>query len=957
MRKRYFGEYDSVKLFEIIEVFNLKVQRYVVIDLETTGNSPKKGDRIIQIAAVVIENNQIVDRYMSFVNPLQSIPLFIEQLTGITNEMVENAPTFDEIVKDIHTLLRDSYFIAHNVYFDLSFLQEEFMRCGYQFSGPVIDTVELSRMAFPTEKSYKLSDLSEEFKMDHENPHRADSDAEATALLFLHIIKKLTELPMITLQQLSKLSRSFISDMEEVFEQILSEKLVNLEQQIHPDIEIVRTLALRKRMKENEASLTSIFSKEQVLDLFSNKNDEIKRAFPLFHERVGQIKMIEDIIEAFLTHQHVLIEAATGIGKTMAYLVSAIFYSLQESRPIVISTYTNNLQMQIMEQEIPVLKKLLPVSFSATLLKGQSHYLCLQKFEQSLKNSDDNYDYILTKAQILIWLTETVSGDLDELNLPSGGKTIWDNLHVDQSSFLNNPFQPYCFYQQAKEKALSANIIITNHAMLLSDLSRDQKLLPTYQEVIIDEAHHFHHVATEQLGVRFHYLDLHHLIHNLGNTHSTGLLEQFVKIQNEHKFSASFNKIDDLLIQLQEENHQFFAGLHSYVLKQKKDSPLNRASYRYLPNKENNRTWASLLELAKRLQFMMKDIIHLMEKESQGIDESYIMSKSIKEKLVLEDFKQSISLLETYKNHFDFLFFEHNDLVVRWIEIDTKGAKNAVSIYAQPIEVNDYLADEFFSHIQSAILTSATLTIKKSFAYMLQTIGLSDFYPKQLRIETPFNYENQVKMFIPSDMPNVNDVTLEEYSEAIAVHISTVSQITEGKLLVLFTSYEMLRKTYALLKEDETLEDFVIMGQGTGSGSRSKLTKNFRQFDKAILLGTSSFWEGVDFPGNQLKALMIVRLPFASPDEPTVAATCQLLESKGMNSFYHYSLPEAILRFKQGFGRLIRNEKDKGVLFILDNRILSTKYGRDFITSIPYLEIEHKPMHLLTHAIDDWINE
>jgi ATP-dependent DNA helicase DinG len=204
-------------------------------------------------------------------------------------------------------------------------------------------------------------------------------------------------------------------------------------------------------------------------------------------------------------------------------------------------------------------------------------------------------------------------------------------------------------------------------------------------------------------------------------------------------------------------------------------------------------------------------------------------------------------------------------------------------------------------------------------------------------------------------MPLVNEVTLDEYSEAIAANVGSVAQITDGKILVLFTSYEMLRKTYQLLKEDETLDDFIIMGQGTGSGSRSRLTKNFRQFGKAILLGTSSFWEGVDFPGDELTALMIVRLPFASPDEPIVAARCQRLENSGKNAFYHYSLPEAVLRFKQGFGRLIRNESDRGILFVLDNRIVSTRYGKDFLESIPDLEIEKKPMHILTHSIEDWI--
>ncbi len=933
----------------------MKGQRYVVIDLETTGNSPKKGDKIIQIAAVVIENNQIVDRYMSFVNPLQKIPLFIEQLTGISNEMVEHAPTFDQIVEDIHNMLKSSYFVAHNVYFDLSFLQEELTICGYQFSGPVLDTVELARMAFPTEKSYKLSDLSDEFKMQHENPHRADSDAEATAMLFLHIMKKINKLPLITLQQVSKLSRSFISDIEEILENIISQKLIKLDQPIDPELEIVRSLAIKKRVnKKNTAGNNGVIQKEELLELFISKKDELSKILPSYHERPGQLKMIEEIFDAFSTHQHVLIEAATGIGKTMAYLVSAIFYSLQENRPVIVSTYTNNLQMQIMDKDIPILTKLLKGCFTATILKGQRHYLCLQKFEQSLKELDDNYDFILTKAQILIWLTETNYGDLDELNLPSGGRSLWENLHVDHSSFLNNPFHEYCFYQQAKENALTANLIVTNHAMLLADLERVEKILPSYQEVIIDEAHHFKNVATEQLGVRFHYLDLHHIISRLGFTNTNGLLRDFVKVRKE--ISSAFFKIDEILVQLQEESQQLFVGLHSYVLKRRKDHSLNRASYRYLPEKENNRTWNSLLELAKRLQFMIRDIISLMEKENQKMDGQYIKEKPIKEKLTLEAFKQCISSMNDYKYYLEFLFFENDDTVLRWIEIDSKGAKNAVSIYAQPIEVKEYLADQFFSKVQSAVLTSATLTIRNSFTYTMDNVGLSDFFPKQVKIKSSFNYKEQVKLFIPSDMPSVNDVSLEEYSEAIALHIGTVAQITDGKILVLFTSYEMLRKTYQILKEDVTLDDFIIMGQGTGSGSRTKLTKNFRHFEKAILLGTSSFWEGVDFPGDQLKALMIVRLPFASPDEPTVAAACKHLEAQGINSFYHYSLPEAILRFKQGFGRLIRHEGDRGILFILDNRILSAKYGKDFLASIPKLEIEHKPMHLLTHAIDEWIN-
>lgn len=353
---------------------------------------------------------------------------------------------------------------------------------------------------------------------------------------------------------------------------------------------------------------------------------------------------------------------------------------------------------------------------------------------------------------------------------------------------------------------------------------------------------------------------------------------------------------------------------------------------------------------------MIHDLLKLLDKELAKFNGISTKELSITEKLTIENVRKVIEKMNVYKKNIEFLFFGEYDSVVKWIEIESKGAKNAVYIYAQPVQVSDYLADKFFANVQSAVLTSATLTVKKSFSYFINNIGLTDFFPKQVVLESPFDYEKQVKLFVPTDMPIVNEVSIKEYSEAIAAHIGTVAQISNGKMLVLFTSYEMLRKTYQIVKEDVTLDDFAIMGQGTGSGSRSRLTKNFKQFDKAILLGTSSFWEGVDFPGEDLKALMIVRLPFASPDDPVVAATSKYMEEQGANAFYEYSLPEAILRFKQGLGRLVRHEDDRGILFVLDNRIITSRYGKDFLTSIPTIDMESKPMHHLTHSIDNWIN-
>ncbi|XQY90374.1 ATP-dependent DNA helicase DinG [Metabacillus sp. HB246100] len=935
-------------------------QRFVVVDIETTGNAPKKGDKIIQIAAVVIENGLIVDRYMSFVNPLQSIPVFIEQLTGITNDMVMNAPTFKEIAHEIFTLIDGSYFVAHNVYFDLSFLQEEFKHCELQFTGPILDTVELTRMTFPTEASYKLSDLSEKFNMLHENPHRADSDAEATALLLVTIFQKIKSLPLGTLQHLLKLSSSFISDLDEVMDAIISERLLKAEDVREKEFETVRSLTIRKRKQitDENSKNQEVINLDEILDTFKNQVENIEEVIPKYHVRDEQIKMMKDVYTSLQNHQHSLMEAPTGFGKTIAYVLPAIIYSKKENKTLLISTYTNNLQNQIVEKEMDVLKQLLPFHFSASILKGQKHYLCLQKFEQSLYELDDNYDYTLSKAQILIWLTETTTGDLDELNLPSGGKVLWDQLHVDRTSFQDNPFSEYCYYQSARTKALSSSIIITTHAMLLMDMLKEIPTLPPYDEVIIDEAHRFERVASEQLGLRVSYLHIHHVLSRLGLSKMNGILSKELKLIEDSRLAdVTGRKCDEIHSQLQEETHQFFSALHAYVLKRKKNPTANRSSYSFYTETENNAVWNAQLEMASRIQFLLKDYLNLLHSIIRQMDDSTTIHRSIKEKLNHDEFIQQYEMLTQFKENIQYLFFENDKEVVKWIEIDTKGAKNAVSIYAQPIQVTEYLADEFFAKKQSVILTSATLTVKGSFSYIIHALGLGDFYPETINYQSPFQFENQVKLFVPSDVPAVNEVTLDEYSEVIALNIGSVANITNGKLLVLFTSYEMLKKTYQLLKEDPTLEDFIIMGQGTGNGSTTRLTKNFKQYEQAILLGTNSFWEGVDFIGENLKALVIVRLPFVSPEEPLVKARSKKLEDEGRSSFYDYSLPEAILRFRQGFGRLIRNENDRGFLFVLDNRIIQSNYGKDFVSSIPAIEVEHKPMQYLTHSIENWITE
>ncbi|WML30891.1 exonuclease domain-containing protein [Neobacillus sp. OS1-32] len=462
--------------------------KFVVIDLETTGNIPKKGDKIIQFAAVVIENGMITEQYSSLINPQKAIPVFIEELTGINDEMVINAPIFSEIAPKVISLLDGAYFVAHNVLFDLSFLQEELINANYEgFYGPVLDTVELARILYPTADGYKLSDLAEQENLRHDRPHQADSDAEVTAELLLIFLNRLMTLPRHTLKQLVPLAGGLKSDLQQLLDEML-DPLEGTEITLSQHIEIFKGIALKKTSPQPDFPVASRNTSYPEND--EDKINILHKGFKSFEKRIGQFQMMDAVYNAFLTDRHLLIEAGTGVGKSLGYLLPAAYFSQQCKRPIVISTFTIPLQEQLLRKEIPFLNKLLPFNIQAALLKGRSHYLNLEKFHQTLLDENDNYDTTLTKMQILVWLTETETGDKDELNLSSGGQLFWDKVRNGQAVYeTNSDWLEKDFFLKAKRDAATADLIITNHSLLLSDMTGKGPSLPRYDYAIIDEGH------------------------------------------------------------------------------------------------------------------------------------------------------------------------------------------------------------------------------------------------------------------------------------------------------------------------------------------------------------------------------------------------------------------------------------------------------------------------------------
>jgi ATP-dependent DNA helicase DinG len=928
--------------------------KFVVVDLETTGNSPKKGDRIIQFAAVVIENGKITETFSSLINPNQPIPIFIEELTGLNDGMVQNAPHFSEIAPKVMSLLKDAYFVAHNVLFDLSFLQEELIQSGYEgFFGSILDTVELARILYPTSDGYKLSDLAMQENLQHDRPHQADSDAQVTAELLLIFLKRAARLPRNTLSQLAHLAGGLKSDLQQLFDELLIEKLKEAEKS-PVSFENFNGLMIRKC--EQAINDGMVKYEYEYPSAHHEKAEIFKGSFPSSKIRNGQLDMMDEVYEAFRTEKHCLIEAGTGVGKSLGYLLPAAYFSKQTGEQIIISTFTIQLQEQLIRKEVPLLEKLAPFSIKIVLLKGKDHYLSLEKFAQTLLDENDNYDTTLTKMQVLVWLLETETGDKDELNLSSGGQIFWNKIKSEPMSYAQKESnKEKDFYFRAKSNALNADIIITNHSLLLSDLKAKNSLLPPYNYVILDEGHHFEKAAAHFLGQSLDYMNVRLLLGQIGNYEQKQLFYQLEKLMEAVKANMEIHtfELNHLVLDLIYEMDEFFKLVSFYA---QKNSPGKQSIHRIrvrLSHQFSTKELTALAHSAERFIFLLGDVHTALNERLTAIKKinSVLNSDQI---FLIEEVQAVLAEMAELKENIKNLMNADRDFV-KWVETDVRVPQNITSITGQPAAVADYLQKDFFQKKKSVVITSATLTVNHSFQFIKKELGLTHFPSSELMIPSPFDYRSQVELLIPDDLPDVKAVSVDDYVVAITEHIITIAEATKGRMLLLFTSHEMLRKTYELIKESGFLSDFAIIAQGITSGSQTRLTRNFQRYEKAILLGTSSFWEGVDIPGEDLTCLIIVRLPFSPPDDPFTEAKCVYVKNQGGNAFSDYSLPEAVLRFKQGFGRLIRTEKDRGIIVVFDKRIITTKYGKAFLQSIPEVRVRNGTIDQLVEFIHEWI--
>lgn len=948
--------------------------KFAVLDFETTGT--QSVGEIIQVGLAIIEEDGSISRvYGSYVKPGTPIPPFITGLTGITDSDVQDAPELDEMMMELVPLLDDVVLVGHNVAFDFHFLQNALDRCGYlPFQGRILDTIDFLKICFPSLTSYQLGAVSSHFGLTHERPHQADSDALATALVLLKCLEELNSLPLLTIQRLNELFADEDSDLAWYFDGLLREREMETFQP-EGGLTFYRQLALAvgdwtelapPREEGSENPLEKITFQEYMDEVTLR----LKETLPQYESREAQELMIHEVTTALEQDKHLLIEAGTGTGKSLGYLLPAIYHSVRSDQKVMVSTHTINLQDQLRERDIPLLTRVVPFPFKASIFKGRGHYLCLRKFEHRINKKDftSPREEVLTAAQMIVWLTQTETGDDEELNLGGRGGDFWETVASDTDSCLGRscPWFRKCYYHRAKHEAGISDVVVTNHSKLFADVKAGHQLLPAYEHLVIDEAHHLEDIAGKHLGMQMKYFTVAHTLTRLYKDSRNGQLPalrqtlQSSGSEQASEWSGVIDRIYPDLLTVRESWDALSDKLFG-LLPERSDAGAGEAGQlvaRLLPGKKP-KEWEELAALENTLNLSLSDIIRKGDKMLSEMRDTDSQSSS--DSLVTDIgglFKDLASIREQIR----FFMGLNDENIVYWLEGSGNYRGKSLQMYAVPVDVSTQLRELFFDKKKSIILTSATLSVDKSFQFMIDNLGLGEAAEEgrlmTALLPSPFKYREQALLVIPRDFPSVKgSIGDARFVDTLVRSLSEAAVATRGRMLVLFTSYKMLRQVYDPLKEALASQDITVLGQGVEGGSRSKLIRRFQDSSASVLLGTSSFWEGVDIPGEALTCLAIVRLPFQPPNHPLAEAKSELLQAQKKNPFMKLSVPQAVIRFKQGFGRLVRTAQDRGIVIVYDTRVIESYYGKYFLYSLPGPKMEHMLTDQMVPRIAEWLEE
>jgi len=920
----------------------------VSFDLETTGLDAET-DAIIEIGAVRLKDGEIIDEYSVLIDPGFMIPQETSYLTGIQPEDVKGAPRIQQVLPEFSQFVGNAPVIAHNAMFDVTFIRQH----KILMDNLPLDTFELAALLLPTSSRYNLSVLTEYFGIDLEHAHRALDDARATAYLYWHLWQLAVSLPPELLREIVRHAEPFDWDLAPFFGDALQ---ASLERDSAEEPTAFEMPALAPPPDNFTPLVMGVDLKPltpEDVEAIIGEDGKLAQQIDAYESRDQQTRMAHEIGYAFDNGAHLIIEAGTGTGKSLAYLTPAALWATMNQQRVVISTNTNNLQDQLVNKDVPLIESVLDSPLKTAVMKGRSHYLCPRRLAAVRRRSPNNIDELRTLTKILIWLQTEPNGSRDQLNLRGSEFPIWRRLSAEDEGCTTESCRSImggiCPFYKSRLAAEAAHLVVINHALLIADARADNHVIPEYQYLVVDEAHQLEDAITDGLTLRVGQVMVRRRLSELGGPNQ-GLLGDLIKTARDTlpdkavmKLEAYAQHINEAIQVMIVHVGAYFKALRQFVEDIQQDSDYPQRSVRITSRDRGKSGFARMQRAWQKLDeffTVLSEAMSHLTKAIQRYKEKYEVKQLADH---IKTTGASASFMAEVREHLYQFSLEPDPNQVYWVSMG--ASEEFITVVSAPLHVGPFVENYLWQAKESVVLTSATLRTELNFQHIQDRLYADRVHT--LALGSPFNYEDSTLIYIPTDIPEPNR---QGYQKAVERGIVELAAALQGRVMVLFTSYAQLKETAREITPRLALGDIAVYDQA-GSVSRETLLEGFKTTEKAVLLGTRSFWEGVDIPGESLSALVIVRLPFSVPSDPIFAARSDTYE----NSFRDYAIPDAILRFRQGFGRLIRTRTDRGIVALFDSRIINKRYGQHFLESLPDCTVQQGHLAKLPQIAVNWL--
>ena len=908
-----------------------------------TAGAPGR-ERLLELAAVRLEHAEVTASFSGWVRVEGASAAELAGLGEVSAALLAEARPVAAVLADLLAFLPpEALCVAHHA----DGLRALLRRSGAgPFDRPLLDTLRLAGLCFPEQPSHGLEFLCQALALPGRGARRAQPVAEASARLWLRLRAEVERLPPALCQAVYRLLQGLRQDpLRDLFRPLAGHGTTGS----RALLELFAEQTLPRRRVAAETREFQPLDPEAVTALLDPEGP-LAQELGHYEYREEQVQMAHAVVQAFNTSHHLLVEAGTGVGKSIAYLVPAILWAVINETPVVVSTNTRNLQAQLVDKDLPFLARALQAEFRYAMIKGRRNYLCLRKLLYLFSHADTELERAdrLPLASVFVWAAGTATGDLTESIV--GARPHLRDLASRITSVAEECRGPdceqrrRCFLQRARRLAMAADVVVANHAVVFSEMANPMAspVLPPHRQMIFDEAHNLEDASTSAMSREVSYRRARSVLSRLlrlgPRRRARGLIPSLVwQLRKDRRVPgeprAALLEVAAQALQAvqaaEAELPAFFQAL-SRVLRPGPEpqpcriDPERKPAAQWEPVEAARLRLLALTGQATRTATALADALARLEDEVRAgfVDFDRELRAAA---LWLGEFSRDVeSVLAALDPGW-----------VCWVE-GAPPAQGGAQAWGAPIDVGPLLHQYLYSARDSIVFTSATLTVNGSSGFVRRRLGLEALAPErldELALGTVFDYARQCLVLVPTFLPEPDEPG-RDYAAELSTFLIQLFRRTRGRGLALFTSHEMLRRCAAPLRHGLSGAGVRVFAQGL-SGSRESLLQRFRSDPRTVLLGAQSFWEGVDVVGENLSCLVLARLPFAVHTEPVLAARCEAIQAGGGNPFVEYSLPSAVIRFRQGFGRLIRHRTDRGVVVVADRRIVSKRYGEWFRASLP----------------------